>query len=398
MSSRRVCAIYTLIALALTDVCAAEPPSKAPPGIVAPRLVNTSNSDILVLDASGKFTTLAPGKWAQFPAGKTVVAQFEGNPDNVRLTGFPMADGVTALWGSFVHTLPSDTDAAAMMKATVDPAPEKNVKELLLARVATLKSDVTPSSWDDLMVGQRNGVRVIGCGTLSLISSERSYAINCAGMLFRWIGPSSFVRASVLPGQSRSVTLTTGYWLATTELTTAQYAFIQGKPLPAPSERDLPAVNVTWSAAQQACKDIQILSGEIYRLPTECEWENAAQAGMLREFGSSESPDKLTWYAGNSGGTPHKVATKLPNDWGIYDIHGNVYEWCEDYWSTSAPTGVDPLTTAKDSDRVRRGGFYESRIDWCRSGLRDAGPPETPLPYQGVRLVAIEATPAKTPK
>jgi len=116
----------------------------------------------------------------------------------------------------------------------------------------------------------------------------------------------------------------------------------------------------------------------VYRLPTEAEWEYACRAWTSTRFSYGDDPgyNNLTnyaWYGANSGGTTHSVGQKLPNPWGLYDMHGNVFEWCQDWWSDSLPGGIvlDPQGPVTGIwARVYRGGFWFHDAWYCRSAFR----------------------------
>ena len=117
---------------------------------------------------------------------------------------------------------------------------------------------------------------------------------------------------------------------------------------------------------------------EEYRLPTEAEWEYACRAGTTTafSFGDDESKlgdyawfDRNTFYAGEK--YAHKVGFKKPNPWGLYDMHGNVWEWCSDWFSGNLSGGVDPVGPGGGSGRIIRGGGWKSDSVLCRSALRN---------------------------
>jgi len=134
-----------------------------------------------------------------------------------------------------------------------------------------------------------------------------------------------------------------------------------------------------------------------YRLPTEAEWEYACRAGSTTAFangGISElecaydpSLDAMGWYCGNSEQTTHPVQQKNPNAWGLYDMHGNVWEWCQD-WFRNYPTGqvTDPKGPSSGEYPVLRGGSWNSYARYCRSADRDRDAPDSRYDLTGFRI------------
>ena len=130
-----------------------------------------------------------------------------------------------------------------------------------------------------------------------------------------------------------------------------------------------PAINITQYAASQFCKWLTAKTGNYYRLPTEAEWEYACRAGTTTRFSYGNDPaynqlGEDAWYSNNSSKTTHPVGQKKPNGWGLYDMHGNVFEWCEDvydgdFYSSAGAGGPDPLSTSGSGGRVGRGGGFD---------------------------------------
>ena len=123
-----------------------------------------------------------------------------------------------------------------------------------------------------------------------------------------------------------------------------------------------PVETVSWEDAVEFCKRLSAKEGKTYRLPTEAEWEYACRAGTTTEWYCGDKEDELgrvAWYRKNSGKMPHPVGGKEANSWGLFDIHGNVFEWCadwydSDYYANSPPS--DPPGPERGAFRVFRGG------------------------------------------
>jgi formylglycine-generating enzyme required for sulfatase activity len=158
-----------------------------------------------------------------------------------------------------------------------------------------------------------------------------------------------------------------------------------------PIEPRQPVVMVSWNDAQAY---IQWLNGRgegMYRLPTEAEWEYACRAGSTTAFSFGDDASRLgehAWWGENSGYTTHLAGQKKPNAWGVYDMHGNVWDWCQD-WMGDYPSGavVDPIGARSSQDRVLRGGSWHSPAVYCRSANRRTYSPESRNISLGFRLV-----------
>ena len=134
---------------------------------------------------------------------------------------------------------------------------------------------------------------------------------------------------------------------------------------------------------------VRIAGGGGYRLPTEAEWEYACRAGSSAPWCSGTAAGSLgeyAWYSDNSNSQTHTVATKRPNDWGLYDMHGNVWEWCQDWFGDySAATQVDATGPPSGSGRVLRGGSWSNDRHYCRSAIRSDYSPDVRFNFSGFR-------------
>jgi formylglycine-generating enzyme required for sulfatase activity len=227
-------------------------------------------------------------------------------------------------------------------------------------------------------------------------------------MKFAFIPPGTFMMGSPAGEMGRvsdespqhQVTLTRGFYLMTTEVTQGQWQAVMGNN---PSYfkncgSDCPVENVSWNDVQEFIKRLnQKEGGNKYRLPMEAEWEYAARAesttafasGGIRETDCGHDPslDAMGWYCGNAKYTTHPVRQKRPNGWGLYDMHGNVWEWCAD-WKGDYPSEsvTNPTGPSSGADRVLRGGSWGCSAKLCRSADRDGNDPGFRYSSIGFRL------------
>jgi formylglycine-generating enzyme required for sulfatase activity len=160
-------------------------------------------------------------------------------------------------------------------------------------------------------------------------------------------------------------------------------------------EDDHPAVCVSWNDAVAYAKWLSGRSGRRYRLPTEAEWEYAARSGGRREkYAGGDDVDAVAWHSGNSGNLTHSVGKKLPNEIGLYDMSGNVWQWTGDFyaaWYYRDSPRNNPEGPQSGTNRVFRGGswFYDAR--GARASYRDFSHPEYRSSYLGFRLVHTDS-------
>jgi formylglycine-generating enzyme required for sulfatase activity len=227
------------------------------------------------------------------------------------------------------------------------------------------------------------------------------------GMKFAYIPPGGFLMGSPSNEPDRfdnetqhRVTLTRGYYLMTTEVTQAQWQAVMGSN---PSSfkncgPDCPVERVSWEDSQEFIKRLnQRIGSDNYRLPTEAEWEYAARAGTTTAFsnggitatgcGHDANLAAMGWYCGNSNKITHPVGRKQANGWGLHDMHGNVSEWCQD-WYGDYPKGAvtDPAGPSSGVGRVLRGGCWVNTTESSRSAYRYGLAPGTRSGYIGLRI------------
>jgi len=223
---------------------------------------------------------------------------------------------------------------------------------------------------------------------------------NSVGMKLVLIPKGTFMMGSPESEQGRNenenqheVTISKDYYLGVYEVTQAQYEKVMGKN---PSyfqgakvgneNTDLPVDNVSWDDTVEFCKRLSDLpeekkAGRLYRLPTEAEWEYACRAGSKTAYSFDDEEGLLPeygWFKRNSSDRTHTVGLLEPNAWGLYDMHGNVWEWCIDRYgdnSKGAVSDPDPSGPKEGSFRVFRGGGWRFGAAICRSALRSGDDP-----------------------
>jgi formylglycine-generating enzyme required for sulfatase activity len=208
------------------------------------------------------------------------------------------------------------------------------------------------------------------------------------------------------------VRITQPYYLSSCEVTQKQYEQVmgscpwQGQPL-VKEGPNYAASYVTWDNAVEFCRKLSEQESESYRLPTEAEWEYACRAGAATTWSFGDDGgllDEYGWYDANAYHDgeqhPHQVGQKMPNAWGLYDMHGNVWEWCQDWYAhyeqrtnvryaRRKQLSVDPKGPEKGNDRVWRGGSFIETADNTRSATRLSGGREDYRPEfaAGFRIV-----------
>jgi formylglycine-generating enzyme required for sulfatase activity len=272
--------------------------------------------------------------------------------------------------------------------------------------------------WVDQTLLQAQGATNFWTDPSAPLAGQRFYrAVSVAAPAdtnLVFIQPGTFTMGSQTneggPGEHRQmlVTISRGFWIGKYLVTQGEYEAVVGNN---PSfftsangysdDPTLPVESVSWFDATNYCalrtQQEQaaglIASNLVYRLPTEAEWEYACRAGTTTEFSYGDDPGytnlvNYSWYLANSGGMSHPVGQKLPNPWGLYDVHGDVYEWCQD-WLGAYPggTALDPQGTDPGGWRGARGGGLANDAPECRSANRFYVSPFLTEDDLGFRLV-----------
>jgi len=178
-----------------------------------------------------------------------------------------------------------------------------------------------------------------------------------------------------------TVRISQPFYLGQYAVTQAQWqAVMESNPSQFTDDPNRPVENISWEEVQEFIRRLHAREGGApYRLPTEAEWEYAARASSTTAYSFGNDPRQLreyAWYYENAGGQTHPVGQLKPNAWGLYDMHGNVWEWMQDWYGPyTADAAVDPAGPSSGSARVLRGGSWDLDAGYCRSAYRRHLPP-----------------------
>ncbi|MCX8494865.1 MAG: formylglycine-generating enzyme family protein [Akkermansiaceae bacterium] len=209
-----------------------------------------------------------------------------------------------------------------------------------------------------------------------------------------WIPAGEFLMGSPEDEEGRGVNesqvqvkLSRGFWLGQTQVTQAQWQAVMGNDPSSFKGVKLPVETVSWHDAQEFIAKInascRLLDGMQMALPTEAQWEYACRAGETGPY-SGGSIDQVAWHCINSEDRTHAVGTKNPNAWGLYDMHGNVEEWCADWYGAKLKGGIDPQGASSGPDRVIRGGSWFYTGHFCRAAGRNGI-----MPFEKIVLIGF---------
>ena len=299
-------------------------------------------------------------------------------------------------------TQPSQT----VLPQTVPTKPSAKKKWTLAARLASLFA--RPASVKTNASGDWTGACKAG--------ERRTLSVNGVEFAFRYCPPGTFTMGSPVNEVKSQydketpckVTLSQGFWTLETAVTQALWkAIMRTNPScfsPSGAAADkvdgldtlrFPVEQVSWNDCQKFIRKLNASAGGPegweFRLPTEAEWEYACRAGTTGPYNvDGASLDALGWYGANSVAKPNCVGQKKPNAWGLYDMHGNVWEWCADWFKPDhydATPRTDPTGPKSGSRRVLRGGSWDCRAKCCRSSFRLGLAPTDRNNNFGFRLV-----------
>ena len=229
-------------------------------------------------------------------------------------------------------------------------------------------------------------------------SSERTFTINGVSFDMVLVKAGTFTMGAT-PEQeypyddeklAHQVTLTRSYYMGKTQVTQALWKAVMGDNPSCFEGDNKPVEQVSWDDCQEFISELNAATGKNFRLPTEAEWEFAARGGNKSnhyQYSGSDNIDDVAWYDDNSGDETHYVASKQPNELGIYDMSGNVWEWCSDwYGGYSSKSQTNPTGAKSGSYRVNRGGGWSNLAGYCRSSGRSLYSPGRRDDDLGLRL------------
>lgn len=243
------------------------------------------------------------------------------------------------------------------------------------------------------------------CGTklnnMSNVSRlQGALDINVNGVEFKMIpveGGTFDMKGTVGSGFSKEIvqrTTLSDYFIGETQVTQALWQAVMGSNPSRYKGDGLPVEILSWNDCQEFIMKLNAFTGKNFRLPTEAEWEFAARGGNKSrgyKYSGSDRLDDVAWYEGNSGNETHPVKTKAPNELGIYDMSGNVFEWCQDwYGSFNKEIQTDPIGPDCGSRRVARGGSWNYDAKYCQVSCRDGFHPAYVDSFIGLRLALTE--------
>lgn len=227
-------------------------------------------------------------------------------------------------------------------------------------------------------------------------------------MEFVWIQPGAFLMGSADGPEDerpvRRLAIGRGFWIGKYEVTQEQFCAVTHRR-PSINEGDSnPVDKVSYEDAQEFLADmnrkVPAPAGYVFRLPTEAEWEFVCRAGAKTRYPNGNDPAGLkfmAWFKDNSDFKTHPVGQRQPNAWGVYDMLGNVAEWCADWLAPFSPTETaDPTGPAKGSHRVIRGGSFADVSERISCSFRGGVPPSFRHGYVGFRVVcAVNIRPVR---
>ena len=275
---------------------------------------------------------------------------------------------------TYILTLNQVGGAAASTPSTSNVMPSKST----ISPQATSSSPAIPSG-SVISIPVKDGVSIemvkVEAGTFTMGATKGMYN-------------------SGIEKPAHKVTLTQNYYIGKYEVTQALWKIVMGSNPSNFKGDDLPVEKVSWDDCQDFISKLNAMTGKRFRLPSEAEWEYAARGGKKSrgyQYSGSNTLGDVAWFWNNSDQSIHPVGTKLPNELGAFDMTGNVWEWCQDWFNRySSSPQTNPTGAVSGSCRVYRGGSLCYPAGYCRCSCRFDGTPDFRNGDLGLRLVLSE--------
>jgi formylglycine-generating enzyme required for sulfatase activity len=311
--------------------------------------------------------------------------------------------------------LPFDGDMAQMMAGHLMDAPDLGMlpvaeRPAVARALAKKPEDRWPScrAFAEALPGGTAPAEIIGAAPVAAPTGRSGRALtNSLGMQFAWCVPGTFLMGSPTNEDDRGddehqhpVTLSRGFYLGAHPVTQAQWLAVMGSNPSKFKGEDRPVESVSWDECQEFCRKLSARDGQRYRLPTEAEWEYACRASTITpfSFGKTISTDVANYDGTYSYGRGKKgvyrqqttpVGSFPPNAWGLYDMHGNVWEWCQDGYAPYPNCTIKDYQTKDKAARVLRGGSWYDAPRFCRSAARFRYAPTVHNDDVGFRVLLV---------
>lgn len=322
--------------------------------------------------------------------GQTVPAPLKLNPKPGVLT--------LAVTGPATYKLTANGAAVAVKDHQASlPAEQPLVLEISANGFKAARREIS------LAAGQPHRLALTLAKTI-VATPGQPWTVPDLGMTFMPVAPGSFLMGSDNGEENErpitKVTVRQPYWMGRTEVTQKEWHTLMGDSNRSLFQGDnLPVQNVSWIEAVEYCRRLtererkadRLPADYVYSLPTEVQWEYACRAGTTDDF--SGNITEMAWYEANSNDTPHPVASKKANAWGLHDMHGNVWEWCADVYTKTVSDTVKltKKSGATAANRVRRGGSWVVKDQFLRSSVRGISAPDDRNFNIGLRVALVPA-------
>ena len=276
-----------------------------------------------------------------------------------------------------------------LIKVSKDFEKKRSEVESILAENKKLESDLTSLKEENSILKLKVDSALKSSLTIEMVFVEGgTFQMGNKGGIVK-VGNSLFDVVDEKPIHTVEIS---SFSIGKFEVTQAQWREVMGNnPSRFSGCDNCPVEIVSWNEVQQYIQKLNQQTGKNYRLPTEAEWEYAAKGGkdsMGYTYSGSNNSEKVAWYYDNSGSNTHSVGTKQANELGIYDMSGNVQEWCSDWFGNySSSFQTNPTGSSLGDYRILRGGAWSYDVRLCRTEIRSWSEPDYRGVFNGFRLV-----------